>query len=289
MSGLATIYFAGPIDQAGSGWRQRHEILVREVDRLTGVVGYHPGRAFTVGEGTKAFDGLEAINRAALAACDAVVAFVPASVPSVGVPREIEAALVQNKPVAVCTDLTRAWSLADLRQFDLAPEGVCEAVAHIVQVLGERVPLASDEIVFEVGPSGTLPTRAHAHDAGFDLYVSERIAIRPGDFQDVPLDLRMAMPPGMWGRVVGRSSTLRNRGLMVVEGVIDPGYRGPLYSGVFNLGRSVTVVERGERLAQLIPHTNLAPTTYVRGVPAAEFDALPHDGRGAGGFGSSGG
>lgn len=280
---MSTIYVAVPIDQAGATTHQ----ALSQVDlagwlNLAGHVGYWPSRAFTVGN-TLPTTGIEAVNRAALEMCDGLIAVLPAGVPTVGVPREIEAALALGIPVAVLTDLTHSWSLADVDRYPLTPEGAEKAVLAVGT--GER---ASSVVKVVLGPDARLPTRAHETDAGFDLYVSEDTVIEPGEFVDIDTGLRLAFPPGLWGRITGRSSTLRKKGLMVAEGVIDGGYRGPIFAGVWNLGTEPVEVQAGERLAQIIPHFNVAMSAPIVEVDEAEFDATPHDGRGDAGFGSSG-
>ena len=67
-------------------------------------------------------------------------------------------------------------------------------------------------------------------DAGFDLRYSgeEEIAIRAGNVADVPSSIAIQWPPGVWGLLIGRSSTFRQRGLLVNPAVIDPGFRGAI-------------------------------------------------------------
>lgn len=128
-----------------------------------------------------------------------------------------------------------------------------------------------------------MPTRAHADDAGLDLYVSESRTIGPGEFVDLPTAIAVQLPPGTWGLLTGRSSTLRKRGLLVNQGIIDPGYRGELFAGVWNLGAQPVTVEPGERLAQLIVMPNITEATRV-----VSAELLDEHERGIRGFGSSG-
>lgn len=127
-----------------------------------------------------------------------------------------------------------------------------------------------------------LPTRGFPGDAGADLYTSERTVIQPGTFRDVPTGIRLGLPAGYWARITGRSSTLRRRGLLCAEGVIDSGYTGPIFAGVWNLADEPRTIEVGERVAQIILHR----------IEALEFqqatDIVSVDGRNASGFGSSG-
>ena len=131
--------------------------------------------------------------------------------------------------------------------------------------------------------TGTSPTRAYADDAGLDLYVNGSHTIDPGEYVDVDLNISIKTPPGYWVLLTGRSSSMRNRRILVAQGVIDPGYTGPLYAGVTNMGKTPAVIHHGERIAQLIVFRN--ETEALRLVPA---DDLPDTERGDRGFGSSG-
>lgn len=130
-------------------------------------------------------------------------------------------------------------------------------------------------------PQATLPTRAHTGDAGWDLYVLRDVVIPPYDFVDIPTGIAIAPAPGLWARVVGRSSTVRRRGLLVIEGVIDTGWRDDITFGVRNLTGAHITVEAGQRLAQLIVQRHVD-------VDWEEVDELPNGDRGSAGFGSTG-
>ena len=101
---------------------------------------------------------------------------------------------------------------------------------------------------------GQVAQRAYQADAGIDLYVQaseERAVVEgrgftgawvigPGEFVDLPLGVSVRLPEGHWGMLTGRSSTLRQRGLLVNQGIIDNGYTGPLFAGVWNLTQEVS-------------------------------------------------
>ncbi len=130
---------------------------------------------------------------------------------------------------------------------------------------------------------GNPPTRAHDDDAGLDLAVVGDYVIEPGDTVDLDLGVSIKSPPGTWTLLTGRSSTMRNRGLLVAQGIIDPGYVGPLYATVYNLRATAVQIAKGERIAQLIVLPNL--TQHVELVSVTE---LPETARGRRGWGSSG-
>ncbi|QCQ57503.1 deoxyuridine triphosphatase [Microbacterium phage Sucha] len=128
-----------------------------------------------------------------------------------------------------------------------------------------------------------MPIRAHSDDAGFDLFVSRETLVPAHGFADVPSGVRVQLPNGYWGMLTGRSSTIRKRGLLVVQGIIDTGYTGELFSAVWNLTDKPVILEEGERVAQLIVLPNSTANSVLK-----RTDALGDTTRGGAGFGSSG-
>ena len=147
----------------------------------------------------------------------------------------------------------------------------------------DRIRAHYDEIKIKVGRNGRMPVRAHRGDAGYDLYTSETTTIDPHTFVDVPTDIYVQPPPHMWLYITGRSSTLRKHGLFVPPAIIDSGYRGELYAGVWNLTDEPKLVAEGERLAQFIPMNLHAAHTII-----TNSSAINMGDRGTRGFGSTG-
>lgn len=135
--------------------------------------------------------------------------------------------------------------------------------------------------VQRIHDDAALPAYAHFTDAGADLTVVEEVTLYPDESADVPTGLQIELPIGLWGLIHGRSSTLRKLELYVNPGIIDNGYRGPLFVYVRNIGKKPVTVMPGDRLAQLI----LLP--YVQPV-IVEVDQLEASDRGSNGFGSTG-
>lgn len=126
------------------------------------------------------------------------------------------------------------------------------------------------------------PQRFHPGDAGADLMISRHVTVGAGTRAQLPTNLAVAIPEGYYGQIIGRSSTFHKRGLIVVTGVVDPGYRGEVMIVVYNPTTRSTFVQEGERLAQII----LLP------VAVGDFTAsrtLPKGDRAEKGFGSTGG
>ena len=132
-----------------------------------------------------------------------------------------------------------------------------------------------------------LPSHAEPGSAGLDLRAAvpadAPLTLAPGAFALVPTGLQIALPAGTEAQVRPRSGLAFKHGVTVLNspGTLDSSYRGEVGVLLVNHGPAPFVVERGERIAQLVVGAYLP----VRLVPAA---ALGETARGAGGFGSTG-
>lgn len=141
---------------------------------------------------------------------------------------------------------------------------------------------AGHEIYYTViDKNAKEPCQAYHGDAGYDLSTSREVTIEPHSFMDVDIGIAICMPPNIWGRITGRSSTIRKYGLQVQEGVIDSQFRGQLFVGVWNHTDKLVKVDSGTRLAQIIFHE-------VKSFSWNCVKELPPSERGIKGFGSSG-
>ena len=125
-----------------------------------------------------------------------------------------------------------------------------------------------------------MPTRAHAWDAGIDLYAREDQMIAPNSGKVFDTGVHMEIPRGMVGFLKSRS------GLNVWEdltntGVIDADYTGSICVKLYNHGSKLRYIKAGERIAQIV----ILPCHF----PVLELvDELEDTERGVNGFGSSG-
>ena len=136
-------------------------------------------------------------------------------------------------------------------------------------------------LIKRLHPDAVVPRYAFMGDAGADLVIVEGGLLEPGEAKDFAVGISVEPPLGYFFIIHPRSSTLRKRGLFVHVGIIDNGYRGPLYIYVRNDTKHTVFVEKGARLAQMI----LLP--FVQPV-VEEVDELRDTDRGAAGFGSTG-
>ncbi len=133
---------------------------------------------------------------------------------------------------------------------------------------------------------GGLPLPAYATEgaAGMDVVSAEDVTIAPGERHAVATGLALAIPQGYEIQVRPRSGLALKHGITVpnTPGTIDSDYRGELKVILINLGTEPFVIQRGDRVAQLV----LAPVVQAAWEEVAELDATE---RGEGGFGSTGG
>lgn len=129
-----------------------------------------------------------------------------------------------------------------------------------------------------------LPTRAHADDAGLDLYALERAELVPGQRASVRTGVAVELEPGQAGLVLARSGLATRHGIALVNapGLIDAGYRGEIRVLLLNTDRREPfMIAPGARIAQLV-------LVRVEIPEVLEVEALALSERGDAGFGSSG-
>jgi dUTP pyrophosphatase len=131
-----------------------------------------------------------------------------------------------------------------------------------------------------------MPARAHAEDAGYDLRSVDETSLAPGGRALIRTGISVAIPEGYAGFVLPRSGLAIRHGVAPVNtpGLIDSGYRGEIMVPLINHDREETFsVETGMRIAQLV-------LVRAEEISFSEVETLDAgtDGRGEGGFGSSG-
>ena len=128
-------------------------------------------------------------------------------------------------------------------------------------------------------------TYATTQSAGLDLRANndEPITIEPGKFKLVKTGLFIALPVGYEAQIRPRSGLALKKGITVLNapGTVDADYRGEVGAILFNCGDEPFVVEKGERIAQMV----------IARHEQAEFDfveELDETERGSGGYGHTG-
>ena len=130
-----------------------------------------------------------------------------------------------------------------------------------------------------------LPAYETAGSAGMDLraQLSEPVILKPLQRALIPTGLFIELPDGYEAQIRPRSGLALKKGLSLLNspGTIDSDYRGELKIIMINLSNETTIVNTGERIAQMV-------IAKYEKVAFTEVDELTETDRGAGGFGHTG-
>lgn len=135
----------------------------------------------------------------------------------------------------------------------------------------------------KIHTDATLPSYAHASDAGMDVRSVEDVTVPAMGRVLVHTGLVMLLPPMYEAQVRPRSGLALKHGITVLNtpGTIDSGYRGEVCVILANFGDSDFQVKKGDKVAQIV----VAPVVQAEIEAASDIDETD---RGAGGFGSTG-
>ncbi len=137
----------------------------------------------------------------------------------------------------------------------------------------------------KVAKGAVMPTKAHATDAGFDLYCTSTEVNWGTRKLTCHTGLAFEIPDGYVGLIFPRSS-VSNKPLMMANsvGVIDSGYRGEV-TAKFNITGMNEIYANnyqvGDKIAQMI----IIPCPEIE---FEEADSLSESDRSTGGHGSTG-
>jgi len=132
-----------------------------------------------------------------------------------------------------------------------------------------------------------LPAYETTGSAGMDLRAAVTgdapVTLAPGARALIPTGLKIALEHGWEAQVRPRSGLALKHGVTCLNapGTIDSDYRGEVGVILINHGAEPFVIQRGERIAQLVI------AAHAQAV-IAEVDSLDATARGEGGFGSTG-
>jgi dUTP pyrophosphatase len=130
-----------------------------------------------------------------------------------------------------------------------------------------------------------IPHYQTEHSAGVDLYaaVEAETIIAPGTWKLVPTGVAIAIPEGYEGQVRPRSGLAVKHGIGLLNspGTIDADYRGEIGIILFNFSDKPFIIQRGDRIAQLV-FAKVEKARFVK------VEALSATSRASGGFGHTG-
>ncbi|MFP3158781.1 MAG: dUTP diphosphatase [Hydrogenobaculum sp.] len=139
-------------------------------------------------------------------------------------------------------------------------------------------------LVKKLREDASLPFYATVGASGLDLFcVDDVVVIRPLERALVSTGIAIELPEGYEAQIRPRSGLALKKGVTVLNspGTIDHDYRGEIKVILINLSDKEVVIEKGERIAQMV----IAPVLKVEVVEVKE---LSNTQRQDGGFGSTG-
>ena len=124
------------------------------------------------------------------------------------------------------------------------------------------------------------PTRAHATDAGLDLYARTTVVLPAHGTAVFYTGVHICLPHGYAGLLVSKSGLNMNNSI-TSTGLIDEGYTGEIIVKLYNHSDKQKIFNRGDKISQLVIFPVVYETVEI-------VDTLPETERGDNGFGSSG-
>jgi len=115
--------------------------------------------------------------------------------------------------------------------------------------------------VYKIRESAKLPVRAHAADAGIDLfYCPNRIhsmygadyCVHPSESKIVPTGIKVEVPYGFMLEIKNKSSVAAKKQLLVGACVVDSGYDGEVFVNLHNVGECSRTIQPGQKIAQAV-------------------------------------
>ena len=126
-----------------------------------------------------------------------------------------------------------------------------------------------------------LPERAHADDAGLDLFSRERKVVPAHGSALFDIGVHMEIQHGYFGKIESKSGLNVKHDVVSCGGVIDAGFAGSIAVKLYNLSDVDYEVLAGDKIAQLVFIPIMVPRMVV-------VDELEETERGSNGFGSTG-
>lgn len=124
---------------------------------------------------------------------------------------------------------------------------------------------------------GKSPERAHANDAGADVFSPRNEVLEPGQVSKLPLGFDLRLPDRFAGYIFPRSG-LSTQGIVCELPPIDSGYTGEVHAIISNVSNERYEIKEGDKIGQLVIMPVLIP----------EFSFEKWKERGMGAFGSTG-
>ena len=144
---------------------------------------------------------------------------------------------------------------------------------------------------YRIREDAKLPVRAHATDAGMDLFYCppgsefQWKVLKPGQTDLFETGLKIEVPEGYMLQIMNKSGIAAKNQLVTGACVVDSGYDGEIFVNLHNIGTKNTIVERNQKVAQAVLIPIVTPN-LIEVKQDRIYDS--ETSRGAGALGSTG-
>ena len=147
--------------------------------------------------------------------------------------------------------------------------------------------------VFRIREGAKVPKRAHAADAGMDLFYcpAKNHALYGMDFcvhsnesKIIPTGIKVEVPYGYMLEIKNKSSVAAKQQLLVGACVVDSGYDGEVFVNLHNVGAATRIIQPGQKIAQAV----MIPVVPCEAEEVTEDSLNENSPRGIGALGSTG-
>jgi deoxyuridine 5'-triphosphate nucleotidohydrolase len=139
--------------------------------------------------------------------------------------------------------------------FASVPASKQPPMATALQQSGYRQELDTGKTTLKIkllDPTAKPPERGSDNAAGLDMYSHVSTIILPGNQGKISTQVAMEIPLGHHGQLFVRSSYALQYQARVEAGTIDSDYRGEIFIIISNNGPEPLVINKGDRIAQMI-------------------------------------
>jgi dUTP pyrophosphatase len=133
----------------------------------------------------------------------------------------------------------------------------------------------------KIHPEAKIPHFALEGDVGMDLYSVQDVVLKPGEKVSCSTGIGIKIPQGYAALIWDKSGPSHKFGIKTLGGVFDSNFTGEYLIGLINLGKEDYVIEKGQKIAQVLFQKVETPEVE-------EVSEFEQTNRGSSGLGSTG-
>lgn len=118
--------------------------------------------------------------------------------------------------------------------------------------------------VKKINNDGKINLPAYNGDAGYDVFATQNIKLKPLERFAMPLGIAIEFPSNLVCQVNTKSGLSIKQGFDTIGNIIDSNYRGEIHAIIVNTSNNDLEIKKGDKVAQLIFLSySLLPIEYV--------------------------